>query len=121
MRGCSPSLLSTDAIHLVKGWSCFAVEVFAPSPPPQRSTRPASHPSAHVHSNLNIGQGHTRGKGPGKNTADENLTRSNRLMFTIDVKTSTIYASIISPPTFNTILIRFDSFRQLIREKLRSF
>ena len=31
-------------------------------------------------------------------------------MFTIDVKTSTIYASIISPPTFNTILIRFDSF-----------
>ena len=42
-------------------------------------------------------------------------------MFTIDVKTSTIYASIISPPTFNTILIRFDSFRQLIREKLRSF
>ena len=88
MRGCSPSLLSTDAIHLVKGWSCFAVEVFAPSPPPQRSTRPASHPSAHVH---------------------------------LDVKTSTIYASIISPPTFNTILIRFDSFRQLIREKLRSF
>ena len=42
-------------------------------------------------------------------------------MFTIDVKTSTIYASIISPPTFNTILIRFDSFRQLIREKKRSF
>jgi hypothetical protein len=32
-------------------------------------------------SNLNIGQGHTRGKGPGKNTADENLTRSNRYQY----------------------------------------
>ena len=27
---------------------------------------------------VNLNTGHTRGKGPGKNTADENLTRSNQ-------------------------------------------